>query len=129
MTAADLELKEKNNGIEITVPDMKMDAVLSPTNKQLHITNIITRKAHLRGNTEQLGVALQNLFNSLHNNTEKSTIITIDQFLADQGAQAGYGASIVNELVKSYGFKYDEQGVVLDKYDDDGQSLGSYLGF
>lgn len=85
MTAADLKLKEKNNGIEITVPDMKMDAALNPINKQLHVTNIITRKAHLHGKSEHLGSALQNLFGFLHNKAERPSDITIDQFLADQG--------------------------------------------
>lgn len=110
MTAADLELKGKNNVLQITVPAMKMDAALRPINKQLHIKNIITIKTHLLGNTEQLNAAFQNLFSSLHKGADNGSSITIDQLLADQGQLTLDGDSKWHSLQLSIKDFHSSQG-------------------
>jgi hypothetical protein len=85
MDAVDIEMSGKNNELQLTIPAMKLDAVVTPMGKQFHIKNVITKQTHLRGSKEQISTALQKLFFPLQKQDDSSPVITIDRFLTDQG--------------------------------------------
>jgi Domain of Unknown Function (DUF748) len=85
MNANDIEMSGKNDDLQITIPAMKLDAVISPMGRQFQIRDVITKKTHLRGSEEQVRTALQKLFFPLQKQGAGRPTITIDRFLTDQG--------------------------------------------
>ena len=85
MTAADLAIEGKNNTLQLVVPAMKMDAVLMPIGRKLHIRSIITKKTHLTWNRQQINSSLQNVLFHLQTKKKAPFTIQVDQLLSDHG--------------------------------------------
>ncbi len=85
LAATDIELKEKNNAFQISVPAMKMDAVYAPISKHLHLTHSIAKKPHLTGDKEKVNAVIQKLFSRLQKKDTGRNKIDIDLLLIDQG--------------------------------------------
>lgn len=85
MNAVDIEMSGKNDDLQITVPAMKLDAVVTPFEKKFHIKDVITKKTHISGAKKQINRPLQKLFFPLQKGGSNRPAITIDRFLTDQG--------------------------------------------
>jgi outer membrane protein OmpA-like peptidoglycan-associated protein len=85
MDAINIEMNGKKNDLQITIPTMKLDAVVAPLGKRFHIKDMITKETHLKGSKEQVSSALQKFFFPIRKQGTSPPAITIDRFLTDQG--------------------------------------------
>lgn len=85
MDATAIEMKGKDSDMAISIPVLKLDAVVTPLGKGFHIKDIISKNTRLRGSSEQVQKAFQRLFFPAPTASNKGLVITIDRFLTDQG--------------------------------------------
>ena len=84
MDVVDIEINGIENDFKVTVPVMKLDAMITPMGKVFHIKDIITRNIHLTGNTQHFQAALHKTFFPLQEKTTNPPTLQIDRFLTDQ---------------------------------------------
>ena len=90
MNATDLEFGGKSETLQISVPSLSLDAVITPMEKRFHIKDIITKKMQISSTRELSASALHTVFfpgrdTGKNNGTGKPLAISIDRFLTDQG--------------------------------------------
>ncbi len=102
MNASDLKFGGKTEPLEITIPALTLDAVITPMGKKFHVNDIITKKIQISASEELTASALHALFfprREQVNNT--SPTITIDRFLTDQGTVIFRSTDTTRKVIRS----------------------------
>ncbi len=84
MDAVDVELHGIDNDFKLVVPVVKLDAMVTPVEKLLHIKDLITRNIHLTGTPDHFQAGLHKLFLPAQKKDTSPPTLIIDRFLTDQ---------------------------------------------
>ncbi|MBU0945598.1 MAG: DUF748 domain-containing protein [Proteobacteria bacterium] len=85
MTASDIEMESKNEGLHIKTPALKMEGRLDPLTKRLHIRSIVAKEPQISAQTGHIQTSLQELLPHPSPETSPLFHLAIDLALADQG--------------------------------------------
>lgn len=84
LNGVDIEMNTKDTDLRMSIPALKLDAVITPASRNFHIKDLITKKIELWGSQEQINSTLQKLFFHRPSRSQTPPTIHIDRFLTDE---------------------------------------------
>ena len=84
LNGADIEINARDTALQVSIPALKLDAVITPASRKFHIKDLITKKIELRGSKEQISSTLKKLLFHHPSKSQTPPTIHIDRLLTDE---------------------------------------------